>query len=360
MLVTIAGIIGGLLAFLAFVPLVRVGWWAIRILDFPRTQLAVVGVVPVGLLALSPPWGAWHWAILALVVATAAWQLAHTIPFSPVWRTELDDVRTPEAAALRACISNVRCDNDQREDAVRVLSELDTDVMLLIEPDEAWERDLGPVFDRYPHRLSEIRGDGLGLCLLSKLPFRDAEIRHLVSRARPSLHLTLTLPDGRDAHVVGVHPTPPGLKRDEDEQRHDSRIRDAELVVLAREIADTNGDTPWIILGDLNDVAWSHTTRLFKRLSGLKDPRVGRGLVNSYHAQRPLWRYPIDHLFASPAFGVADLQRLTLPGSDHFILLATLGLARGPATDPDHDSRDRAEATGLAREGVLDTDAPAR
>jgi endonuclease/exonuclease/phosphatase (EEP) superfamily protein YafD len=65
---------------------------------------------------------------------------------------------------------------------------------------------------------------------------------------------------------------------------------------------------------------------MFKRLSGLRDPRVGRGLFNTFHASYPLFRYPVDHIFVSPGTGLAALERVEVPGSDHFGMLVSLDL----------------------------------
>ncbi len=82
--------------------------------------------------------------------------------------------------------------------------------------------------------------------------------------------------------------------------------------------------------GDLNDVAWSTTTRRFQRLSCLLNPRVGRGFYPTFNAFYPFLRWPLDHLFHDPKFRLNNMQRLPAIGSDHFSMLFSLALTAGP------------------------------
>lgn len=52
-------------------------------------------------------------------------------------------------------------------------------------------------------------------------------------------------------------------------------------------------------------------------------------MFNTFHADYWFLRWPLDHLFHSNHFTLAEIHRLTGFGSDHFPLLAELVLEAG-------------------------------
>jgi endonuclease/exonuclease/phosphatase (EEP) superfamily protein YafD len=134
-----------------------------------------------------------------------------------------------------------------------------------------------------------------------------------------------------------VHPNPP-------RPGEDTTKRDGELVLVGREVHD---DESVIVLGDMNDVGWSRTTRLFQKVSNLLDPRKGRGLYPTFNAKSSIWRYPLDHLFHSDDFRLVTIQTLPPIGSDHLPLSVELShepSAKEEQTAPTLDSDDRDDA----------------
>ncbi|MGI9046475.1 MAG: endonuclease/exonuclease/phosphatase family protein [Burkholderiales bacterium] len=157
----------------------------------------------------------------------------------------------------------------------------------------------------------------------SRLLIEDGAIQFLVEPDIPSMHALLVLPSGRRVRMHCVHPKPPSPT-----ENPGSSERDAELIAVAKSVADSESGAPVIGDGDLNDVAWSATTRLFRKISGLLDPRVGRGMYNTFHASYPFLRWPLDHLFHSDHFAVVNLARLPAFGSDHFPILVEIAFVR--------------------------------
>lgn len=349
-----------LIAFLVIgsvLPLLPVGAWVVRLFDFPRLQL--VGIAVVALLGLavyglvegpSPALA----ALAATGVVVILFQLAHVVPYTPLWKREIpDDDGNSGRPTLSLAVANLQYENDQKQAMREQLDAMDSDLVLLIEYDEAWAEGLEPLAEKYPHSAGVVREKGLGLMLLSKRPFVDAQVRHLVSEDRASIFADIEYEEGYVAHFVGVHPTPPGLDKRKGEGRHDSRIRDAELMIVAEHIAD-HPDDDWMVTGDFNDVAWSHTTRLFKRMSGLKDPRIGRGLYNTFHANKPLLRFPIDHVFLPGSAKLVQIERVSTAGSDHFAFIAEVKLAGRRPSEPHPQNGDKQEAAEMIEEGEQD------
>jgi len=351
----------GAVLVLTLLPLVPSGQWWVRVWDFPRLQLLWLAAFPAAALGLHvwrARWRAEHGVWAAAIIASAGWNVAQILPFTGVWPSEVPDAADVGMPSIRILTLNVDDESERHAEVLRAVEAEDADLVLLIEVDEAWDAALRPLDARYPHRVGVVRGEGLGLVLWSRLPLAEAEVRHLVSARRPSIFATVDVPDVGPVRYIGVHPTPPGLRdrirhNPQDEQRHDSRVRDAELVLVAREVAK-DADQRWIVTGDFNDVAWSHTTRLFKDLSDLKDPRVGRRLLNTYHAQRPLWRYPIDHVFVSDGLHLIGMRRFKAAGSDHFGITAGFTFADKDDSPPTASSEEKAEAEQLVEEGTED------
>ncbi|MBS9405549.1 endonuclease/exonuclease/phosphatase family protein [Halomonas sp. TRM85114] len=353
-----------LMAVVSVLPMIPSGQWWVRLWDFPRLQLTWALVVPLVLLAVH----AWrkrprteHAVWLAVLLATGGWQLSHILPFTSLWSTEVPsaEVQPDEGrSTLKVMSANVDYTNDRYAELLATVRREDPDVLLLIEVNRAWAEGVASLDQHYAHRVGEVRGEGLGILLWSRIPLLEQEVKHLISDRRPSIFVTLDVPGVGPVRYIGTHPVPPGLRdrishNDETSERRDSRVRDAELMLVARHV-ENDSDNRWIVTGDFNDVAWSDTTRLFADLTDLKDPRRGRRLLSTYHAERPLWRYPIDHLFVSDGFHLIDLDRVRVPGSDHFAVTATLAVAMKDHGKPEASEKEEEKAQEMVEEGTED------
>ena len=112
---------------------------------------------------------------------------------------------------------------------------------------------------------------------------------------------------------------------------------------------------PVIVMGDLNDVAWSHVTELFRKTSGLLDPRRGRGFYSTFSAKHWYMRFPLDYVFCSSHFGLVELKRLNHNGSDHFAMISSFQLQpelQKVQEEPKADKEETKEAAKKAKQPV--------
>jgi len=303
-------------------------WW-IRIWDFPRLQILVaIIVLSIALAALD--WRRSRWLIACLGVA-GAWETYRILPYTIFV--------TPEVAMLDAAADDRRCfsfvslnvlqTNRDYDRTLRMLREVDADVLLLLETDTKWQAALEPVLAGYKHRLDRPLDNTYGLLFASRLPMVSGRIEDIAETDTPSVTAQLRL--DRSFTLMGLHPRPPHPGQDTEE-------RDAEILIAARRAAKLA--MPVIAIGDFNDVAWSDTSQTFKRIGGYLDPRVGRGTYATFPASMPWLAWPLDHVFITREFTFSDMKVLGEVGSDHRPIYARICLK--PREALQHNARPEA------------------
>ena len=337
-----------ILTILTALPLVETDEWWVRLWDYPRLQIAVLLAVGLlGLVLLGPRKGRLFFAALGFGLASLVWQLIQVASYVPGWPVELAATkRCAPGRQLRLLNANVLMTNNEAGALLALVHRTNPDVILLLEPGLDWERAMRPLYPAYPHRIGQPLPNTYGLILLSRLPLERPQLRYLMQPQVPSVKAGLRLGTGEVIDFYGVHPEPPY-------PGDDSGERDAELVRVGREVRESGRAA--MVMGDLNDVAWSHSSRLFRRLSGVLDPRVGRGPYPTFPAHLPLLAWPLDHIFVTPHFRLLSIDRLPDIGSDHLPMLFTLCLANDPnqrLTDDAASADDREDARDQVEEGV--------
>lgn len=296
--------------------------WLFRMWDFPRVQMAVLAAG--GALGYTSLFYKKRRPLdVALVAgsgAVIAYQLYRIHTYTPLVRPTVKRARREKPDdRIVLMMTNVLMENDRHDLLLQTIEREDPDVILAVEVDDRWDAALEPLLERYPYAVRQPQDNFYGMTLFSKLELIDPKVDFLVQEDIPSIHTRIRLRSGQVITLHGLHPRPPEPIRDQP-----SSPRDAELVLVGRGIGEIKAQEPVIVAGDLNDVAWSPTSELFVRLSGLLDPRAGRGFFNSYNANNPLFRYPLDHVFHSVHFELVRIQRLPWIGSDHFPILIEL------------------------------------
>ena len=310
------------LSFWSLIP--RDEWW-FRGADFPRLQILALGLIAFILMLLwDAPWDWVREAILIGLIAAVAYQLKMVLPYTFVWKKQVKTVTKTELQSERQIsliVSNVLTPNTQYHLLLQQIRQHQPDLILTLESDAHWEQALSVLEDDYPYRVAVPLDNLYGMHLYSRLALKDIEVKFILSDEIPSIHATVILRSGQPVQLYCLHPKPPSPT-----EAKDSTLRDAELLIVGDQIKDL--DESCIVMGDLNDVAWSRTTRLFQRISGLLDPRVGRHFVNTFHADYPLLRWSLDHVFHSTDFALVQMQRLAHIGSDHFPVYVVLQTGR--------------------------------
>lgn len=343
-------IIGFLAILLTLLPFLRYSAWWIRIGDFPRLQIAVMLLLSViAIFMAADPLESNQIIFIAALLLCAGYQLYRILPFLPGYPRQVEKIEefSPDQT-IKLLILNVFIENRATDRFLRLVEQINPDVILLAEPDEHWVREIAELEKEYTFTVKYPLDNAYGMAFYSRLELINPQLQFIIEEDIPSIHTGMRLASGDLIDFYCLHPRPPIPP-----ENSRSTERDAELVIVGKLISES--DAPTIVAGDLNDVAWSHTTKLFRKISGLLDPRIGRGLYSSFHADYPFLRFPLDHVFHTKHFRLTKLRRLPHIGSDHypiFIALSYEKTAELTQEEPQPDADDVEAALEIVEDAV--------
>lgn len=345
-------VMGIIVVLLTFLPMLPHSHWLIRVFDFPRLQITIFASLVLSAQCILFQFdNALSIVSIVFVSLCMAWQLWWILPYTPIWPCEVNATTVADKdRTLTFLTSNVLATNKNSEALIELVKQHQPDVLVTLESNHWWQSKLQVLEDTMPFTMKCPLENLYGMHVYSRLPLTQTQIAFLVESDVPSMHANVTLHSGDVVRLHFVHPAPPSPT----ENTYSSE-RDAELSVLARQVSEEAG--PIIVTGDLNDVAWSSTTRLFRKVSGLLDPRVGRGMFNTFHAGYPFLRWPLDHTFHSADFSFSFIKRMPSIGSDHFPLLTQLVYLPSHGQDQaglDANQADQQRAKHLAKAHAKD------
>lgn len=253
-------------------------------------------------------------AALALLAANGAAMVPSLVATAAAGDDDGDGARMTLVA--------LNLDRDSREtgQVVPFLSDVDADIVVLLELTPQWERVVRTLpSDRFPHRLLAPRLDYSGIGLLSALPWRESHVvdepgnRHLAVSAA---YATAAGP----VRILGVHLS-----------HHLALGGSADRLREIRWVAETahRSPQPMVLAGDLNTTPWSHVWRRLVELAGL---RSGGVLTPTWPTALHLAGIPIDHVLGTEGVRVVRTRLGPDVGSDHRPVIAEIVIATRPAT----------------------------
>lgn len=253
----------------------------------------------------------WYWFSLSLICIGI--NLAELVP----WYFPTPASPQASTTSLRLLLSNVKVQNQQYDRAIALVREIQPDIAVFQEVNQAWLDQLDTLQNILPYKVVDPEASRFGNVIYSALPLHQARSRRFAQEKFPSLLVEIRPTDRQPLAMIATHPSPPL-------QPADFVTRNQQLMAMATYIQSVQ--QPKIVIGDLNTTMWSPNYQKFMQQAGLRNSRLGFGILPTWHAHLPLLKIPIDHCLVSPEITVIQTQTGKNIGSDHLPLIIDIAL----------------------------------
>lgn len=305
--------LSALLIISSLIPLIQNQHWFFRIFDFGKVQIFILQLLICTAAFLLIPQSLPFYICQFALMCCMAYEIYLLYPYTPFFKIEKKKKTSISSDSIKIISTNVYQFNKDYARFINFIEKENPDVILTMESNKDWEDAMQIFKKNYPYYCEVGLENTYGIHLYSKFEFKDCQVHYFIADDIPSIEATMKTKDGFEFIFFGVHPPPPSPT-----EENNSKERDGELLSVAKKVRKNN--KPTIVVGDFNNVAWAKSSILFRKTSGMIDPRIGRGLISTFHAKYWLLRFPIDQMYHSTDVFVEQLKALENIGSDHLPL----------------------------------------
>lgn len=213
---------------------------------------------------------------------------------------------------LRVFQSNVDKYSHQYPKVISLVREENPDIAVFVEVGQKGAKELEVLHDILPYSIANQDVNIDGTAIYSKLPLTNTSVKSL-GGGRKSVLADITL-QGKVISIIAVHPsTAVGQAYFEE--------RNKQLEAIADYVAKVKSP---VVVGDLNVTMWSPYYKHFVAKAGLRNARLGFGILPTWPTFRPLLSIPIDHCLVRQDIKVLNIHTGRQVGSDHLPLITDL------------------------------------
>ena len=334
---------------MSVLPSFRITHWSVKIFDYIRIQLLFIQlIVLIGSFFLFRDRSTLIYLSQLVLFISVTYQLYILLPYLPmssIFKVK-ESVNSDDMGKEISIISaNVLQKNKEYHKLIELVINIEPDILLTTETNEQWEEALEELEDDFSFTHKVALENRYGMHFYTKLKAIEIKEYFLLSDETPSIEAHLEDDNGNRFVFWGIHPPPPSPT-----EKPTSKQSDAELMKVAKMI--TNTGYPSIVVGDFNDVCWSRSTKLFAKISKLKDVRLGRGVFGTFPVKPGIFRFPLDLIFSSNGIKVIEIEKLSKIGSDHLPIFSKFSiLSSSHATAKKIDPEKKEEIDEIIKEG---------
>lgn len=289
--------------------------WVFRVAEFGKVQLLVLQVLLITLgMILMDRKDSFFWIVSLLSLLCIIHHLINLFEFTPLYKVNQKKRCAVSSQKVSIISANVFQENTEYLRFISIIKKYNPDIFITMESNRPWEKALGVFEKDYLYHIKVPLENTYGMHLYSRLKIKSSAVHYFVADDLPSFEAEIETEDRYTFTLFSTHPPPPSPT-----EEINSKERDGELLSIAKKVR-ANADTS-LVVGDFNNVAWSRSSKLFRKTSQMIDGRIGKGLISTFHAKYWLMRYPIDLMFHTADIFITELRRLEYFGSDHFPLL---------------------------------------